>query len=240
MADSACTQMIMELENRGLNMLGAKKGPDSILHGIKWLQNLVQIVIDPVACPNAAREFAHYEYLRLPDGSFKIGFPDKDNHTIDSCVTGDTLVHTKDGSVRIDSLVGRENVALYAYDAKTDRIVDGVMTHCWLARKDSPLVLVYLTDGTELRCTDDHKILTRNRGYVRAGELQARKDAVIVRGLEGETEESEVAFVLRFKSTADVYDLEVDTYHNFIVDKGMVISNCRYATEEIATGAGML
>ncbi len=49
-----------------------------------------------------------------------------------------------------------------------------------------------------------------------------------------------MAFVLRLKSTADVYDLEVDTYHNFIVDKGMVISNCRYATEEIASDAGML
>lgn len=54
-------------------------------HGISWLQNLREIVIDPVACPNVAREFSGYELERTADGSaFKSGFPDKNNHTIDA------------------------------------------------------------------------------------------------------------------------------------------------------------
>ena len=84
-ADSACKQMIMELQNRGFNMMGAVKGADSILHGISWLRNLWEIVIDPERCPNAAREFTHYEFLRLPDGSFSNKFPEVNNHTIDAC-----------------------------------------------------------------------------------------------------------------------------------------------------------
>lgn len=238
MADSACTQMIMELENRGLNMLGAKKGPDSILHGIKWLQNLVQIVIDPIACPNAAREFAHYEYLRLPDGSFKIGFPDKDNHTIDSCVTGDTLVHTLDGKVRISELVGRENVGVYTYNAETDSIETSTMTHCWLARKDAELVRLILTDGTMLTCTPDHKILVRGKGYVKAEELAVGEKVVVRDGTE--SADASVWSVQKMKSRQDVFDMEVLKHHNFIADKGIVIHNCRYATEDLATGAGLL
>ena len=44
-----------------------------------------EIIIDPVSCPNAAREFTGYELERTADGStFKSGYPDKDNHTIDA------------------------------------------------------------------------------------------------------------------------------------------------------------
>jgi phage terminase large subunit len=68
----------------GLNIKGAKKGPDSIEYGIKFLQSLDSIVIDPVRCPNAKREFLNYELE--PDGNdgFRDGYPDKENHTIDA------------------------------------------------------------------------------------------------------------------------------------------------------------
>ena len=49
----------------GLNIVGAKKGPDSVENGIKWLQDLEQIIIDPTRCPNAAREFNDYEIERI-------------------------------------------------------------------------------------------------------------------------------------------------------------------------------
>ena len=73
-----------ELRDRGIKINKAKKGPGSVDHGITWLQDLEEIVIDSDRCPNAAREF--YGYELEPDGNdgFRDGFPDKDNHTIDA------------------------------------------------------------------------------------------------------------------------------------------------------------
>ena len=62
----------------------AVKGPGSVEHGITWLQNLEEIIIDGTRCPNAAREFNEYELDRDSRGELKADFPDKNNHTIDA------------------------------------------------------------------------------------------------------------------------------------------------------------
>ena len=84
-AESAEPRSNDELRARGIHIMAAKKGPGSVEHGISWLQDLQEIVIDPVACPNAAREFSGYELERTADGTaWKSGYPDKENHTIDA------------------------------------------------------------------------------------------------------------------------------------------------------------
>lgn len=84
-ADSAEPRTISEFRNLGLSrIIGAKKGPDSVEHGISWLQGLAKIVIDKNRTPNAHREFTHYEYERDKNGNYISRFPDKDNHTIDA------------------------------------------------------------------------------------------------------------------------------------------------------------
>lgn len=82
--DSAEPKSIRDLREYGLRVRGAKKGPDSIEYGIKFLQSLDEIIIDPVRCPNAEREFSHYELLRDRDGNLRSDYPDRDNHTIDA------------------------------------------------------------------------------------------------------------------------------------------------------------
>ena len=51
---------------------------------MKWLQSLTKIVIDPVRCPDTAKEFTTYEYERNKEGEVISGYPDKDNHHIDA------------------------------------------------------------------------------------------------------------------------------------------------------------
>lgn len=82
--DSAEPKSIAELRRYGLRTYGAKKGPDSIEYGIKFLQSLEEIIIDKVRCPETAREF--YDYELEPDGmdGFKDGYPDRNNHSIDA------------------------------------------------------------------------------------------------------------------------------------------------------------
>ena len=82
--DSAEPKSIAEMYSYNLRVLGAKKGADSVEYGIKWLQDLEEIVIDPKRCPNTAREFLEYEIEKDTNGNFKGCFPDKNNHSIDA------------------------------------------------------------------------------------------------------------------------------------------------------------
>ena len=76
-ADSAEPKSIGDYRQLGLCCRSAKKGPGSVAYGLKWLQSLAGIVIDPAVCPETAREFAACRYV---DGRV----PDRDNHHIDA------------------------------------------------------------------------------------------------------------------------------------------------------------
>jgi len=83
-ADSAEPKSIDELRSYGLRAIPAKKGPGSVEFGIKWLQDLEAIIIDPQRCPLAAKEFINYSLETDRSGMVKDKFPDKDNHSIDA------------------------------------------------------------------------------------------------------------------------------------------------------------
>lgn len=83
-ADSAEPKSIKELNELGLRVMAAKKGPDSVEFGIRWLQGLSAIVIDKKRCPNTYKEFVTYEYETTRDGQYISAYPDKNNHAIDA------------------------------------------------------------------------------------------------------------------------------------------------------------
>lgn len=83
-ADNAEPKSIKELNELGLKVIAAKKGPDSVEFGIRWLQGLSAIVIDKKRCPNAYKEFITYEYETTRDGQYISAYPDKNNHAIDA------------------------------------------------------------------------------------------------------------------------------------------------------------
>lgn len=83
-ADSAEPKSVGDYRSYGALCREAVKGPDSVRYGVKWLQSLVAIVIDPVRCPATAEEFSKYEYEKTPEGDVISGYPDRDNHSIDS------------------------------------------------------------------------------------------------------------------------------------------------------------
>ena len=83
-ADSAEPKSIAEMRELGIKADGARKGPDSIDYGMRWLQSLDKIYIDKRRAPNAYREFVGYEYERNREGQFISAYPDKNNHAIDA------------------------------------------------------------------------------------------------------------------------------------------------------------
>jgi len=80
--DSAEPKSIKELQNMGIKALGAKKGPDSVMHGIQWLQGH-EIIIDN-KCQNAKNEFQLYQWKKDKDGNSLRVPEDRNNHLIDA------------------------------------------------------------------------------------------------------------------------------------------------------------
>lgn len=83
-ADSAEPKSIDEQRRHGLKVVGAKKGPDSVEYGERWLDDLEEIVIDPKRTPHIAKEFENIDYETDKDGNPKAKLEDKHNHTIDA------------------------------------------------------------------------------------------------------------------------------------------------------------
>ncbi len=84
-ADSAEQRTISDIRSYGVRIQGAIKGPGSVRKTMRQLtDDVYNIYIDPVRCPNAWREFTGYELDRDRNGNFKTEYPDRDNHTIDA------------------------------------------------------------------------------------------------------------------------------------------------------------
>ncbi len=86
------------------------------------------------------------------------------------CVTGDTLVATADGLIRIDQLLDHET-AVVGSDGELHPIKAAFKTG------EKPVYRLKTRAGYELKLTGDHRVLTANRGDVPACELT--KDDVI-------------------------------------------------------------
>lgn len=80
--DSAGKQNIIDLGSRGIRAVPAKKGPNSILFGIQWLQGY-DIIVDP-RCRNFIKEISNYQWAKDRFGK-STGMPvDENNHLLDA------------------------------------------------------------------------------------------------------------------------------------------------------------
>lgn len=81
-ADAAEPKSIAELNVLGINAVPARKGPDSILHGIKWLKGF-EIIVDP-KCKGLIQELGTYRW-KVDKFDNPLDIPeDKNNHYIDA------------------------------------------------------------------------------------------------------------------------------------------------------------
>lgn len=80
--DSADPKSITEIRNLGINAIATKKGADSVVHGIQWLQGY-EIVVDQ-RCQSMRNELALYQWRKDKDGNSLAVPEDKNNHLIDA------------------------------------------------------------------------------------------------------------------------------------------------------------
>ena len=79
--DSAEPRSIAELRQLGICARPARKGPDSVLHGIQWLQGC-RILVDP-SCRHTIHELSQYRWKEDPGHNIRPE-PEGDDHLMDA------------------------------------------------------------------------------------------------------------------------------------------------------------
>jgi phage terminase large subunit len=80
--DSSEPKSIKELQNLGIRAVGAKKGQDSVMHGIQWLQGH-EIIVD-IKAQHMRNELQLYQWRKDKDGASMRVPEDRNNHLIDA------------------------------------------------------------------------------------------------------------------------------------------------------------
>lgn len=127
------------------------------------------------------------------------------------CVTGDTLIETSAGRVRIDSVENAEVLSIDGKFYKANAFKTGT----------KPVYLLKIKGGFELKLTEDHRVMTI-RGWKEAGKLN--NDDVIKVYKNGEFIYSQFDSC-KYLGQEDVYDMTEEVNHLFVAN-GIVVHNC--------------
>lgn len=101
------------------------------------------------------------------------------------CLHPDTMVKIKiDGEVKDISIeelskLDEKKIEIYSYNIENDNFEWDLMNKCWLTRKNAELLEIELENGNILKLTPDHKIYTKNRGWVEAQFLTESDDLIV-------------------------------------------------------------
>lgn len=172
--DSSEPKSIKELQNYGVRAVGAKKGPDSVIHGIQWLQGH-EIIVD-IKAQHMRNELQLYQWRKDKNGQSMRVPEDRNNH----CLTGNTLIETLQGKIPIRELVGKQGL-VRCYDTEKGEPTTGRFFDCRMTMANADIYEVELADGRAVRCTGDHPILTQ-RGWVEAVGLTSADSVLSIGG----------------------------------------------------------
>ena len=102
-------------------------------------------------------------------------------HQSNLCLTGDTLVNViidnDKRSIRLDEVItffneGKE-ITVESKNLNSGIVEYSQITNAAMTARNSQLILIEDEEsGKSIRCTPEHKIYTKNRGYVMAKDLK--------------------------------------------------------------------
>ncbi|MGL5509876.1 MAG: polymorphic toxin-type HINT domain-containing protein, partial [Microcoleaceae cyanobacterium] len=135
-------------------------------------------------------------------------------YVIDECLTGDSLVETDVGFMRIDDPQIEGQKVLSYNETTTEWEYKNVVR--WLDQGERE-IFVIKTNNSQIRCTGNHLLRTEN-GWIEAKNLQLG-----MRILSPENLQTVVS--VQASGLANVYDIEVADNHNFVAN-GLLVHNC--------------
>lgn len=166
--------------------------------------------------PGIIFQTRHHNYS--PDGVY----PSFKGSCTNPCITGDALITTKDGEIPMREVVSKiengETVEVLTYNEQNACCEFKTINDVFLTRKNANIIEVECEDGTTLKLTPDHKVFTENRGWVEASKLT--DNDVLVK-----TFKKIKVKRLSLRENEDVYDLTINSNHNFFAN-GILVHNC--------------
>lgn len=142
------------------------------------------------------------------------------------CFRGDQLVLTDQGQLPIAEIVKKKlEIKVLSYNFETNKEEwKSILDFKKNLKGDRKMIKIKL-NGKEIVCTEDHKIYTRNRGWVEAKDL-TNKDILKRWMYEEDYVQNRVQSVEYIDDNSEyVYCLEVEGNHNFFVND-VLVSNC--------------
>jgi phage terminase large subunit len=131
------------------------------------------------------------------------------------CLTGDTVVRTPRGNMRLDEM--DENGVILAYS--DGEIVEAEYDHLGVTNAYASVYAMELDNGEVIRATENHPFLTED-GYKALEDLNEGDTLVNADGGVNEI------VLINYDGHEAVYNMSVDLYHNFITEGGTVTHNC--------------
>ena len=175
-ADSAEPDRIEEWNRNGFKVEAAKKGPGSLKYGIDYLASIPKIHIHRTKCPNLAREIQTFKRKEDKDGNAIDAFVEINDDTISACLSGDTIVNTNIGNIKIKDLIGKSGIVKSFNGADYCESNFGDVS---LTRRAQIVYTIELEDGGFIDATEDHPILTQ-RGWIMVKDLKETDEVVKV------------------------------------------------------------
>ena len=157
------------------------------------------------------------------------------------CFTGDTKIKLLDGAEKSFKELAQlpPDEVFHVYSVNADgKVVVGEGRHARRTRQNAELVEVTLDNGAKIRCTPNHPFMLRDGTYKDAQDLTAGDslmpgyiDAVTSTVIQPAAEpvaahyNHRIVSVRRLNEHEDVYDITVDTHHNFLLADGVFVHN---------------
>ena len=150
------------------------------------------------------------------------------------CLTGDAIVTVKNSekgevkNITLEDLINnfsKNEILVLSYNEKTKENEFKLVTAAALTQKNAKLMQIKdLESGYVIRCTPEHKIYTKNRGYVMAKDLKTEDELLINKNTTsiGEAKNIEIQYL---DITEDVFDITVEDNHNFYANN-ILVHNC--------------
>ena len=163
----------------------------------------------------------------------------KVDHLPHKCFTGNTKVLLADGtSLSFEELAehfpGNATFPVWSVDER-GKIGVGTGRNARCTGKNVKVVNVIFYDGYSVMCTLDHLFLTDRRTWVMAKDM---KDGTLISHVSGGYRT--VCRVILVPVPMDVWDIEVDHYHNFALTSGIFVHNSKDVTDAVAGVVHML
>lgn len=142
----------------------------------------------------------------------------------DECLPYDQFLETESGKEKIgklteDFLNNISTPLIKTFNEKTEEFEFKKIVNAW-ERGKRKLVQIFF-DNTSIKCTGNHRFLTE-QGWIYAEDLDEES---ILKTVSGQSKVDKVLHL--HEEFAEVYDLEIEDNHNFILEEGLIAHNCQ-------------